>query len=71
MCQKYQLMNCQSKPLLSLTKRGRPLALCFNHAAKASITPLGSSKASVASRENPLTARASGTHLSETGRNRP
>ena len=57
--QKYQLMNCQSKPLLSLMKCGRGLAVSWTHCAKLSITVLGSSKVSVFSRVNPLIARAS------------
>jgi hypothetical protein len=65
------LMNCQSKPLLSLTNNARPFVFSRIQRAKFSITPSGSSKPSVSPRVNPLTARVSGTHLSEMGLSLP
>jgi hypothetical protein len=65
------LMNCQSKPLLSLTNNARPFVFSLIQRAKFSITPSGSSKPSVSARVNPLTARVSGTHLSEMGLSLP
>src|SRR5215831_5628152 len=66
-CQKYQLMNCQSKPLLSLTNITRPFVFPFIQPAKFSITVFGSSKPRVSSRVNPVIARASERQLSEIG----
>ena len=58
-CQKYQLMNCQSNPLLSLMKSGRGPVCSATQRANCSITSAGSSNSKVFSRENPLMARAS------------
>ena len=68
---KYQLTNCQSKPLLSDTKIGCPRVTARTQSPNCRMTAAGSSNASVSSRVNPLTASASGTHFSETGRSLP
>ena len=60
---KYQLMNCQSKPLLSEMNMGWPLLTERIQSANCCMTAFGSSNCSVSSRVNPLTARASGIHL--------
>jgi hypothetical protein len=66
-CQKYQLMNCQSKALLSLTDNARPLVFSLQR-ANLSITLFGSPKPRVSSRVSPLdneSVRRSGIQLSE------
>jgi hypothetical protein len=68
---KIPMMNCQSNPLLSEIKSGRPLLSARTQLANFSITNSGRSKERVSWRLKPLTANASGIHSSETGFNCP